>query len=64
MTSLQRIVFIDDNDGENEYREIKIRQAGFAGEIAMIEDPLKALPFFSMPTSISAPTFFWISTCR
>jgi CheY-like chemotaxis protein len=46
MTTLQRIVLIDDNDADNEYHEIMIRQAGFAGEIVIIEDPLKALPYF------------------
>jgi CheY-like chemotaxis protein len=46
MTALQRIVLIDDNDADNEFHEIMIRQAGFTGEIVVIEDPLNAVTYF------------------
>jgi len=46
MAAFERVVLIDDNDADNEYHEIMIRQAGFTGEVRAIENPLEAEPFF------------------
>lgn len=46
MQELQRIVLIDDNDADNEFHEIMIREAGFKGAIVSIDNPLEVVPFF------------------
>lgn len=59
MLELKRIVLIDDNDADNEFHEIIIREAGFVGDIVALEDPLAVVPFFAQ-TDLSIPTYVFL----
>lgn len=59
MLELQRIVLIDDNDADNEFHQIMIREAGFTGDVVALEDPLAVLPFFAQ-TDLTIPTYVFL----
>lgn len=59
MSYPKRIVLIDDNDADNEFHEIILREAGFSGEVVRIENPLEVVPFFER-ADLSMGTFVFL----
>jgi len=59
MAAIGRIVLIDDNDADNEFHEIMIRKAGFAGEVVVIDNPLQVEGYLSN-ADLNVPTYIFL----
>jgi len=59
MAAIGRIVLIDDNDADNEFHEIMIRKAGFAGEVVVIDNPLRVEGYLSN-ADLNVPTYIFL----
>ena len=59
MAAIGRIVLIDDNDADNEYHEIMIRKGGFAGEVVVIDNPMRVESYLSN-ADLAVPTYIFL----
>ncbi len=59
ITSVDRVILVDDDDDDNELHEIKLRQAGFSGEIVIIENGADALRYLET-TDLDRPTLMFL----
>ena len=59
MNRVQRIILIDDNEMDNIYHEVIVRNAGFAGEIVILEDGFKALAYLET-ADLDVPTYIFL----
>ncbi len=63
MNRVQRIILIDDNEMDNIYHEVIVRNAGFAGEIVILEDGFKALAYLET-ADLDVPTYIFLDINR
>lgn len=47
MSGIERIILVDDNDLDNEYHQIVLRQAGYQGELLVFETGMDLLGFMA-----------------
>ena len=59
MKPAQRIILIDDNEMDNIYHEVVIKNAGFAGEIVILEDGFSALAYLET-ADLNVPTYIFL----
>ena len=59
MPLIERILLVDDNDADNEFHQIMIRRAGFAGELVMLENGVDALRYLES-ADLDLPTYIFL----